>query len=156
MKIHSLSTSRLLSYVYPNHVWDLLRFKRAPASTHTKFESQLETLERVGKAKLGIVNLDDWYSVKKSDLEGTKFISVLHKQFRGSVPLAVTTMYPNHKWEMWRFATVPRGWWSEPKNIREFFDAKAVELQIEDYEQWYQRRYTDLEPEGTRFFTTLS
>jgi hypothetical protein len=50
---------------------------------------------------------------------------------------ALGSIYPEHKWEIWKFPTVPRDYWSNLANQREYFDWLSRKLGIKNYEDWY-------------------
>jgi hypothetical protein len=40
-------------------------------------------------------------------------------------------------WQLWKFETSPKGFWTDLKNQRKFLDWAALQLQIHTPEQWY-------------------
>ena len=48
-------------------------------------------------------------------------------------------IYSDHKWEIWRFSTLPRNWWQNADNQRQYMMWLAKELGIDDkpLDAWY-------------------
>lgn len=144
---------RALRSAYPEHQWDWLKFKRASSDSSVDVANHLAAIEDLGKNKFGILKLEDWYGIRKVDFERSKFASILLRRYNGSLVSALQQLYPNHKWQPWRFTAVPRGWWKEQKNLQQFFDAKAAELGVHSLEQWYSKSFSDIGIQGASFYT---
>jgi hypothetical protein len=39
-----------------------------------------------------------------------------------SLSKALAAAYPEHKWEVWKFSQVPKGFWKDDNNARNFLD----------------------------------
>jgi hypothetical protein len=71
--------------------------------------------------------------------------------YNNSLCKALQTIYPEHKWEMWKFKQSPKHYWDDIKNQRIFFDSVAKKLGIEKMEDWYtvkNRDVRDLKVDG--------
>jgi len=49
----------------------------------------------------------------------------------------VTRLFPGHRWQMWKFAAVPKGWWSKLENRQEFFQHILTELHANSLDGLY-------------------
>jgi hypothetical protein len=107
----------VLKRFYPQHNWDPLRLSRVPNGYWTDENTQRAALERYGREKLGIKELDDWYSV--SALNVHKELSFLSKKYR-SLYEALEKLYPQHNWDPLRFTRAPYGYWQQPNIVQEY------------------------------------
>lgn len=110
---------------------------RMPNSFWTIQKNQREFLDELG-TKLGILKLEDWYSMKTSDIinaGGRKLIN----QFRSSLCLTLMSAYPEFKWEPWRFKNTPRGYWESPENGKSYLDWVGEKFGIEDVRDWWTK-----------------
>src|SRR5688572_8388298 len=71
-------------------------------------------LERLGR-KLNFKHLEDWYSVSTDIIAKNSGIRLLDLH-NGSPFELITSSFPEHEWKPWKFANVPRGFWSDPIN----------------------------------------
>lgn len=49
----------------------------------------------------------------------------------------VTSIFPQHNWEPWKFSRVSEGFWKDPNNQRAFFDSLALKRKHKDFTDWY-------------------
>lgn len=141
------SLSSILESSYPEHQWKPWKFNRLPHGWWNKQENQKRFLESLAK-ELGLKELDDYYlKIRTSDIENAKGSGFL--RFYGySIGKALMTLYPEHKWRLWRFGWVPNGFWGETKNQREFFDFAAIQLNIKTLSEWYKIPKSEIERLG--------
>ena len=66
------------------------------------------------------------------------------KQYRYSVSLAVMELFPEHRWQGWKFRLVPKGWWKDIENQRAFVDYLKSELGLSTFEDCYQLSNTHI------------
>ena len=57
---------------------------------------------------------------------------------------ALSAIYPNHKWQAWRFESVPMSFWSDIKNQCEYFEWLGNELEIRELDEWSQVSISDV------------
>jgi hypothetical protein len=91
-------------------------------------------LERLGK-QLGISQWTDWYHVKTDDIERLGAYGVL-KEHGNSLSLALISCFPHHNWQPWKFLQIPKRYWENVQNQRQFIEWLAQELLINDKEDW--------------------
>src|SRR5256885_2308773 len=97
--------------------------------------------------QLGYQCMDDWYSVTADDIEkngGRQLLS----SFRGPPSRALQSIYPEHNWMLWRFKTVPHGYWEQKENQTEFFDRLYVLLGYKCMDDWYNVTQKDIHKNG--------
>eukprot|EP01114_Cavostelium_apophysatum_P014359 TRINITY_DN3702_c0_g1_i1.p1 TRINITY_DN3702_c0_g1~~TRINITY_DN3702_c0_g1_i1.p1 ORF type:complete len:614 (+),score=148.50 TRINITY_DN3702_c0_g1_i1:97-1938(+) len=138
---HSYSVVRLVTSTYPNHSWDLRRFR-------TSREARA-MLERLGLL-LGVKEHRDWYRVQKNDLiavGGQTFLNLV-QSFNGSYIEGLAAAFPEHDWQPWRFRKVTNKYWTLKGNQRLFFDHLSKNLKIRSTEDWYKVSSAQIEQLG--------
>jgi len=139
------SISNLLASVYPNHPWDVSRFTFKP-HYWTSLENQKRRMDDIGK-KIGIRNLDDWYSIKVTSLAPFGASSIL-KLYGGTLSKLLPSVYPNHPWDVSKFSVKPRKYWSFIENQRKFMDDLGGKFGIKDLDGWYSISTKQMESSG--------
>ena len=86
--------------------------------------------------EIGIKDMDDWYSVKSSQLNH-KGRWIVDHYYGGSLASAIQTIFPEYQWQTWKFSYLPYKW-SDHNNRRSFFDSLTKELNIQKMEDWYK------------------
>ena len=107
---------------------------------------QLEFFNRLAW-DLKLKNLEDWYSVKRSDLT-KKGASVVLSRHGNSLSKTLINLYPKHDWQPWKFEVIPRGLWDDPKIQRSFFDSYMKEAGFKNMEDWYNVKESDIRDKG--------
>jgi hypothetical protein len=74
--------------------------------------------------------------------------SLLNTHYGGSFMRALPHIYPEFDWHMWKFTQVPRRFWADPKNQREFMDWVFKDLDLQDMSDWYKVSVTDVRQRG--------
>lgn len=69
----------------------------------------------------------------------------------GSLGAALTTVFPHHSWEIWRFERVPNGFWESRQNRRAFFEQIYKNLEFQSWEEWYTIRIEVLAKYGASY-----
>src|SRR6185437_7791159 len=54
------------------------------------------------------------------------------------------SVYPNHTWEIYKFHTVPIGYWNDIDNRKEFMDWLFNQLQYKSMDDWYNVTAKDI------------
>ena len=65
--------------------------------------------------------MECWYKITSSDFHKYKGGGVLSSHYKGSPSAMVTSVFSNHKWQMWKFTEV-RGLWVNKKNRQDFLE----------------------------------
>jgi hypothetical protein len=95
------SIVQLLRTVYPEHLWQIFKFKQVPKGYWQKFENQRDFLNWLAD-DLGFKSLDDWYKIGNQDIN-KKGGSNLLKQYEGPLVCIFRAVYPQHKWSASKF-----------------------------------------------------
>lgn len=140
------SPSAALRLAFPSHQWDATKFSKAPNGHWSDITNQRRLLDDVGK-ELGVVMLADWYQVSNERLKEIAGSGIM-KIYKGSLLKLLQTAYPEHKFEGWRFAVVPRNYWKERENRREFLLHLMKVLGMKGFEDWYQVKVSQLAHQG--------
>ena len=56
--------------------------------------------------------MDDWYDVTTEDICNCGGGSLMQTYYNDSTTKALKSIYPEHKWMLWRFKNSPNGFWS--------------------------------------------
>src|SRR4051812_9273128 len=80
-----------------------------PKIRYTDVYIQRKFLEDIAK-KLELKGYEDWYSLTAADLEEYGGRNVL-KYYADSLPKALTNVFPDYNWRVWKFSQVPKGFW---------------------------------------------
>jgi hypothetical protein len=137
-----------LKHLYPQHNWNRMYFSRG--QNKSWMDAQREVLERYGRERLGVRELDDWYSVPAMDVRNE--LDILKRY--GSLYDALKHLYPEHEWDPLRFSAAPKGYWQHPETIqhyRSMFTAWKNEHNIRTLSQWYK-----LSPQQVNLFERAS
>ncbi len=106
--------------------------------------SPQETLTWIGK-QLGVQSMEDWYTVRITDVCKLRGGSELLRSFGGSLMHALRTAYPTVRWNMQQFAL---SGWDNIKNQREFLDNVGKQLNITSPQDWYHTRTSEVVTRG--------
>ena len=84
--------------------------------------------------------MDDWYKLTADDMSEYGGITLLHL-YNNSPSKALQSVYPEHKWMIWRFKTMPHGYLNEPidsTEVTRMLDWLGEHLSIKNLEDWYR------------------
>ncbi len=71
----------------------------------------------------------------------------IHLTFKGSLPAALRSIYPEYPWKPWDF-NVKKTHWNTMENQREFMDWFAKENKISTIDDWYKIKIKDVVAKG--------
>jgi hypothetical protein len=98
-----------------------------------------ESLEKFGRDKLGIKNLDDWYSIPSSA------VMTIRRMFNGSLSKALKTLYPQHNWNPLKFSKRPRRFWCDERTQRDALESIGrLKFGVRELDDWYRVSVTDV------------
>ena len=109
LAVYKGSLSALLAVVYNDFQWDPLRFSKGSTKTYwisndnqTKFMFELARKLLIDPTLDTPSEMEKWYSVSKQSLIalGARSLLAFHNF---SVPQLLATIFPDFKWEVWRF-----------------------------------------------------
>ena len=132
------SPSLLLTSVYPEHKWNLEKFSTVP-----KRHWDRSFMDWLG-LELGFNKMDDWYRITSDDISKKGGSGSLNNSFNGSPSLLVTSIYPEHKWDIHQFSTVPKRYWSNTVNQRSIMDWLGIKLGFKKKSDWYKITCKDI------------
>lgn len=119
---YNTSLYRALKEIYPEYEWDVTQFQ---TRVWTDSNFQRQRLDEIGK-ELGVSTLDDWYKIPASEVR--KRATFIGNHYSSSVITALTTIYPEHNWDVLKFTSIPRGYWNNECHRRQRFDEILHEL----------------------------
>src|SRR5260221_6524433 len=85
---------------------------------------------------LGFKEMEDWYNVTKMDFVKNGGSKLLDNY--GQCSSIVRSIYPEYDWRLWRFERVPKGFWNEKKNQKEFMDWFGIQLGFKEMKDYYK------------------
>jgi len=127
--------------------------KRIPARHWHSVANQRHFLEWMA-TQLNITDINGWYKVSASEVK-KRGGSGLLTHYGGSISKALKTVYPEYKWQFWKFSTVPVGEWEELANQRAYFDWYAKEYGIQKPMDWFKVSAADLHKRQGRGLLTI-
>jgi hypothetical protein len=143
------SPFKLIQSTYPNHPWLPWRFSnRVPLGFWEQEKNCMDFMEWLGK-ELKFNKMEDWYKITLKNIQENGATGLVAK-YGGSPSKLVQAIYPQHQWILSKFDTVPRGYWSDKENQKNFMDWLGKELGFEDMDDWYNISLKDLEESGAR------
>lgn len=92
--------------------------------------------------------MDDWYRVTLQDIQKNGGGGLLQNYYGDSPSKALQTVYHEHEWMLWRFDTVPLGYWEKLENQKEFFEWLQKELGYRNMNDWYKLSVGELNKNG--------
>ena len=134
------SPSSALQNVYPEHNWDLEKFKYKPRNFWDSLDNQKKFFDRL-HAQLGYTCMDDWYKVTQDDIYLYGGAGLLNHWYKGTPWRALLNIYPQHHWMMWRFKLIPKGYWekitrTETEELKTMMDWLGEQLSIKCFDDW--------------------
>eukprot|EP01114_Cavostelium_apophysatum_P017796 TRINITY_DN5366_c1_g1_i2.p1 TRINITY_DN5366_c1_g1~~TRINITY_DN5366_c1_g1_i2.p1 ORF type:complete len:703 (-),score=141.35 TRINITY_DN5366_c1_g1_i2:17-2125(-) len=144
LRMFGNSAIKMLTSVYPEHTWEIFKFKHVLQSehfddlaVHAAFFHQIEK-------ELSVASPEDWYHVSPSDLTSSSYGSrIMQKHYDNSVANVAAFRYPNSNFKLWKFI-YPVGYWNDQSKQRRLFDQIAVELNVQRWEDWYHVEARDI------------
>ena len=134
--MYNQSKIKAITTVFNEKSWDLYKFSVVPDGYWKDEKNHRNFIENLGK-HLEIQSLEDWYKITSKSIIDFGGKSLL-KFYNDSPIKLITTLFPNHNWLPWKFSQVPKGFWSQIENQKQFIDWLAKELKIEKFEDWYK------------------
>mmetsp|Transcript_26419 Transcript_26419/g.29426 ORF Transcript_26419/g.29426 Transcript_26419/m.29426 type:complete len:173 (-) Transcript_26419:67-585(-) len=87
--------------------------------------------------QINIKTFEDWYSVSSSYVSQQPKGRALMLTYGDSLAKALVIVFPEFNWQIWRFRSVPSGFWKLPWNQVTFLRAVEKKLSITEPEMWY-------------------
>jgi hypothetical protein len=93
-------------------------------------------LDQIAK-DLGVGERSDWYHINTRDVIAKGGGGLLHR-FDNSLAAALESVYPDFRWQLWRFPQVPDGFWDRAENLREYANWLRGELEVGELKDWFR------------------
>eukprot|EP01118_Nematostelium_gracile_P016455 TRINITY_DN6819_c0_g1_i1.p1 TRINITY_DN6819_c0_g1~~TRINITY_DN6819_c0_g1_i1.p1 ORF type:complete len:345 (+),score=60.30 TRINITY_DN6819_c0_g1_i1:359-1393(+) len=129
------SPMKLITSIMKEHSWDLFKFSRKPRGTWNDMESQRKFLNLLAQ-KFKIQKMEDWYHIGIDQINSQGGNGLLQK-YDDSPSKMITTIIPEHHWNMYKFGKNEKGRWDDVRSQREMVDYLSKELNITRMEDWY-------------------
>jgi len=153
LDLHKGSHINALMAVYPALPWDKRKFTtlnepdtaeelldpETKAKGFWKDEKNLFNLAKLLEKRFNIVgahNLHKWYDIAITNQVQQEGFKHVIQQYGGLVSF-LKFVYPEHKWQSWRFPAVKAGYWKDMDNLTSFIKDMEQDLNIHKKEDWY-------------------
>lgn len=64
-------------------------------------------------------------------------------------------VFPDHKWQVWKFEITPKGYWNDENNQKQFMEWLGKEMGINEKGDWYRIQVSDFSQRGAEKLITL-
>lgn len=145
------SLQNLLLTVYPEYNWDISRFPRSLKHSYDTLNGQREFLKDLA-GKLGFgENLSGWYEFGQKEIIAHGGGSLLEKYNKSHYEL-LTTVFPDHNWEPWRFQRLPKRALQDPQVIERVIRYIEETLSFSKGEDWNRLSKADISSLKVKLF----
>lgn len=135
LKQYARSPMKMIMSIFPEHDWIPWKFdEKLKKGSWDDLHFQREFVEYVAK-EYKLEDMEDWYNITQSRLHD-KGGGHLLKMYNSSPMKILTTLFPDHKWELSKFSG-RKGMWNDIALEREFIMNLASKLKINSMEEWY-------------------
>lgn len=138
------SIRELVEDAYPDDDWLPWKFHSTTRGFWRDGENRIRYLKWLGK-KLTFSNPEDWYKIKRRNFFDNYGGALLNHWYHGSPIAAAQEMFPDYDWIPWFFLQVPRGFWQNDDNCRQYMLWLEKELGYEKPEHWYRVKRPDFQ-----------
>lgn len=132
------SLPALLKAIFPEFAWDEAKFRVSKTKSQKSFVNHRKRVLEIG-SKLGIppTEFSKWYQVSYTDFRKKGGSSIL-PYYNSSLSTVLTSLFPEHDWDLTKFDRKPNNYWESVENQRAFMLALGKELGIKegDYLSW--------------------
>eukprot|EP01118_Nematostelium_gracile_P006691 TRINITY_DN2154_c0_g1_i1.p1 TRINITY_DN2154_c0_g1~~TRINITY_DN2154_c0_g1_i1.p1 ORF type:complete len:503 (+),score=96.97 TRINITY_DN2154_c0_g1_i1:89-1597(+) len=129
------SPSRMITTLFPQHPWDLFNFRKTPKQTWNDIPLRKELMTNLAK-QLKIDKMEDWYGVTKRKIYDVGGAALLQR-YQNSPSKMVTSMFPEHTWDLLKFHKMPKGLWDDMVWQKQFLNNVQYQLKMTSMEDWY-------------------
>ena len=129
----------LIKKYYPKYDWIPWKFERVPKNFWSDVNNQRKYTDWLFN-ELKFKNMEDWYNINQEIIQNNFGASVLN-YYKGSPQKMLEKIYSEIKWIPYKF-NLPKGFWKDINNQKEYMDWLFKELKYEKEEDWYKlQRY---------------
>eukprot|EP01126_Amoeba_proteus_P018019 TRINITY_DN1895_c0_g2_i4.p1 TRINITY_DN1895_c0_g2~~TRINITY_DN1895_c0_g2_i4.p1 ORF type:complete len:406 (-),score=71.79 TRINITY_DN1895_c0_g2_i4:1126-2343(-) len=136
MNSYQNSLSRALSNIYPEHAWKPFLFRNSPQGYWNSSQNRRDFLNWIG-IEIGVSSLDDWYTIKQKDIYKKYRLGGMLSHHRGSLVVALLSLFPEKAWDLFKFPRLPKDFWSSVENQRSYMESLRNSLGMNDLTDWY-------------------
>eukprot|EP01114_Cavostelium_apophysatum_P016893 TRINITY_DN4898_c1_g1_i1.p1 TRINITY_DN4898_c1_g1~~TRINITY_DN4898_c1_g1_i1.p1 ORF type:complete len:482 (+),score=101.22 TRINITY_DN4898_c1_g1_i1:85-1530(+) len=151
--IHQHGGAQLLRYyrdshvsallaLFPEHPWKIWRFDSVPNGYWSDRKNHRAFMEDLLLRELNLKDQEEWYQVSERDIFNFGGIGML-EYYDNSPIMALTKIFPEHKWQLWKFPRAAQKYWKDPTMQKEYMDWLFKELSLRSMEDWYQVQEQD-------------
>eukprot|EP01122_Echinamoeba_exundans_P006705 TRINITY_DN1942_c0_g1_i1.p1 TRINITY_DN1942_c0_g1~~TRINITY_DN1942_c0_g1_i1.p1 ORF type:complete len:508 (+),score=56.20 TRINITY_DN1942_c0_g1_i1:285-1808(+) len=134
-----------LEQIYPEHHWLVWQFPQVPSAYWDSRDNRkqfliwaMAQLRPQVPPENSPSTLHLWYAVSPNEYRKKFGAKLIDSEFSGCLASAVMATFPEHEWLPWKFSTTPKGFWTEKKNRRHFFEWLSMRvLKSSKLEDWY-------------------
>jgi len=119
---------------FPEYNWEIWKFHQVPKRYWEDLLHQRECFDRLAQ-QFQVHQPSDWYSLSYADV--AQVASGVLGHFNNSLIKALQTVYPEYIWYEWRFNQVPKGFWNDINNLRDYINWLSDQLDIKEFQDWY-------------------
>lgn len=101
LRLYGDSIPKMLQSIYPEHQFLTWMFAAVPLKYWNNLQNQREYFEWLSKEML-FQQHSDWYHFKTSDLDNRGGRTVVTRYYSNSIGKALTTVFPEFNWQLWR------------------------------------------------------
>jgi hypothetical protein len=135
------SISNAVKQHVPSFKFNEWMFAKTPKGFWNDHKNRVRYVKWLGQ-KLGIKTKQQWYDITRKDFEENHGNQLI-KCYDGSPLGVVMDCVRNYKWEEWRFARVPVGFWKKKSNRERYLLWFEKTLKIRTPENWSNIRRID-------------
>lgn len=142
-------TSRRTSQYLRNHLCNARSFgsrycaSRAVVHRWADLATQRQAFDDLG-SYLRHSSLEDWYKVDTKTIRMSRCQYILAQYYNESIHSALSAIYAEHVWQPWKFKQVPRNFWAQSANCRQYLDWLGALLGFATLDEWYQLSANDI------------
>ena len=135
------SLAGALKSAYPDHNWLFYRFhsEHVPFGFWNTVQNHKIFMDHLYE-HLGFESMDAWYQLRAKDIRDFGGSFLLTKYYSNSPSKLLQYVYPEHRWDIWRFPRVPNGTWEQMSRDkwRELILWLSERLKIQNLDGWYR------------------
>jgi len=146
LEIFENSIAKSLAAAYPNYEWLNWKFNYMPRSWWDDEKNQRIFMDWMGR-QLNFKKKDDWYKLSKTSVVHYGG-EILLKKYENSTSKLLMGVFPHFDWIHWRFSGLPKGYWDEKSNQKEYIDWLGRKLGFQKTEDWYRVKRRDFMDNG--------
>lgn len=139
-----------LKDLYPDDVWYPWLFGYVEVGYWDNPAHQRLFFDWIG-TELSLNDWKDWYSVSRADVVRIGGASLLVSHFHNSLGTALTSVYPEHPWQGWRFVSPPHDFWDYTDNIKAWYLSSTKDLAFQAPTAWYKATKAQVASVGGSF-----